>query len=154
MGAELIQSPEIQTFSPAHIMPLPPTPTITAPAPHPSLNHTTRPRNLSPHQSRRPRTPSSFLKEGSARYHLDGRGPLSSRDLPPPHTGRLPRVARRLDPSPARKDALPLDWQSAQNLLSSSSSRLARTAWYRSTSFTDLPVMARVPVGAEGDAPS
>lgn len=48
----------------------------------------------------------------------------------------------------------PLDWQSAQNLLSSSSSRLARTAWYRSTSFTDLPVMARVPAGAEGDAPS
>lgn len=48
----------------------------------------------------------------------------------------------------------PLDWQSAQNLLSSSSSRLARTAWYRSTSFTDLPVMARVPAGAEGSAPS
>lgn len=47
-----------------------------------------------------------------------------------------------------------MDWQSAQNLLSSSSSRLARTAWYRSTSFTDLPVMARVPAGAEGDAPS
>lgn len=48
----------------------------------------------------------------------------------------------------------PFDWQSAQNLLSSSSSRLASTAWYRSTSFTDLPVMARVPAGAEGDAPS
>lgn len=56
-------------------------------------------------------------------------------------------------PPAGAPDALPLDWQSAQNLLSSSSSRLARTAWYRSTSFTDLPVMARVPAGAEGDAP-
>lgn len=46
-----------------------------------------------------------------------------------------------------------MDWQSAQNLLSSSSSRLARTAWYRSTSFTDLPVMARVPGGQRATRP-
>lgn len=75
-------------------MPLPPNPTIAAPAPHPSLNTHTRPRNLSPHQSRRPRTPSNLLNKGSTRYHLDDRGPLSSRDPPHTHTHRSPPSCR------------------------------------------------------------
>lgn len=36
---------------------------------------------------------------------------------------------------------LPFDSQSAQNLFSSSASKELRTAWYLSTSFTDLPVI-------------
>lgn len=35
----------------------------------------------------------------------------------------------------------PLDSQSAQNLFSSSANNELRTAWYLSTSFTDLPVI-------------
>lgn len=44
---------------------------------------------------------------------------------------------------------LPFDSQSAQYLFSSSASKEFRTAWYLSTSFTDLPVIV-----ASGPAPS
>lgn len=40
-----------------------------------------------------------------------------------------------------KKINLPLDSQSAQNLFSSRASSELRTAWYLSTSFTDLPVI-------------
>lgn len=42
---------------------------------------------------------------------------------------------------------LPLDSQSAQNLFSSSASKELRTAWYLSTSFTDLPVIVAMVLG-------
>lgn len=139
------------------------TPTITPPT------HThTLPRSLSPHQSRRCRSPSRLSSRSSTRLPFRMTWTAYAPETPSPHS-LPPGAARKLEDRPPAGGGgrgeggdgggvggvtLPLDWQSAQNLLSSSSSRLARTAWYRSTSFTDLPVMARVPAGAEGGAPS
>lgn len=54
--------------------------------------------------------------------------------------GRAPRAQ-----NPGKHDPdgnhLPFDSQSAQYLFSSSASKELRTAWYLSTSFTDLPVI-------------